>query len=100
MQRRRMAAKKYTQKSVRARIEAFLLDHVGQVVTREQIQKVAADPKSGRVPENWLCGRHQVVKKNFWDHSTGKLNVLAIVQCAPKKVKREVYEFLREYFGD
>lgn len=47
-----------------------------------------------------LCGRHQVVKKNFWDHATGKLNVYAIVQAAPEKEKRTVYEFLREYFAD
>jgi hypothetical protein len=46
-----------------------------------------------------FAGRHQVVKKNFWDHSTGKLNVYAIVQAAPEDVKREVYEFLRAYFG-
>jgi len=204
--------KQYPQKSVRARIEAFLLDNVGEVVTREQIQEVARNPETGKVPENWhqrlselrtdygytiqswrdskelkiseyrllsterrksagkrakitpatwqkvlersgcacewndgsevcglrqgeidpvgggtvrltpdhktphatnpqtdpadpnawqaLCGRHQVVKKNFWDHGTGKLNVYAIVQCAPARVKREIFEFLREYFGD
>lgn len=205
-------AKKYRQKSVRQRIEAFLLDHVGEIVSREQIQAVAADPKTGTVPENWhqrlselrtdagytiqswrdsadlkisqyrlvstekrtsagqrvkihpatwkmvleragdacewddggvkcglkqgeidpvgggtvrltadhktphsanpkadakdpnawqaLCGRHQVVKKNFWDHGSGKLNIYAIVQSAPKSVKREIYEFLKAYFGD
>jgi len=203
--------KKYTQKSVRARIEAFFLDNVGKIATRDQIQEVATDPKTGRTPENWhqrlselrtdsgytilswrnrgdlkvmeyvmphtnrravaakrvriskkaweavlaragsacewddggdkcglkegeidpvgggtvrltpdhkkphavkpdsdpdnpaawqaLCGRHQVVKKNFWDHSSGKLNVYAIVQAAPEKVKREVYDFLRKYFN-
>lgn len=207
-----MARKKYNQRSIRDRIEAFLLDNVGKVVTRQQIQAVAADPKTGTVPENWhqrlselrtdagytiqswrdsadlkmsqyrlvsaekrttagqrvkiapatwkavleraeqacewsdggvkcrlkqgdidpvgggavkltadhktphsanpqadahdpdawqaLCGRHQVVKKNFWDHGSGKLNVYAIVQCAPQSVKREIYEFLRAYFGD
>jgi hypothetical protein len=47
-----------------------------------------------------LCGRHQVVKKNFWDHSTGKLNVYAIVQAAPQEVKREIYDFLKKYFGE
>lgn len=53
-------------------------------------------------PNAWqaLCGRHQVVKKNFWDHATGKLNVYAIIQAAPDKEKRAVYAFLREYFGD
>jgi hypothetical protein len=53
-------------------------------------------------PSAWqaLCGRHQVVKKNFWDQGSGKLNVYAIVQSAPKSVKREIYEFLRDYFRD
>jgi hypothetical protein len=209
---KKRGGRSYSQRSIRARIEALLLDHVGEVVTREQIQEVARDPATGRVPENWhqrlselrtdfgytiqsnrdrqdlrvseyrlvsaersatagrrvkispaawkkvleragnacewteggrvcglkageidpvgggtvrltadhktphasdpladvddpsawqaLCGRHQVVKKNYWDHRTGKLNVYAIVQNAPKKVERDVYEFLRAYFGD
>jgi len=56
-----------------------------------------ADPND---PNAWqaLCGRHQVLKKNFWDHTTGKLNVHAIVQAAPERVKREVYAFLKDYF--
>jgi hypothetical protein len=53
-----------------------------------------ADPKAWQA----LCGRHQVLKKNFWDHTTGKLNVYAIVQAAPERVKREIYRFLKEYF--
>jgi hypothetical protein len=53
-------------------------------------------------PEAWqaLCGRHQVVKKNFWDSKSGKLNVYAIVQAAPIKIKREIFEFLKEFFGE
>jgi hypothetical protein len=53
-------------------------------------------------PEAWqaLCGRHQVVKKNFWNNTTGKLNVYAIVQAAPLTVKREIFEFLKEFFGE
>ena len=53
-------------------------------------------------PDQWqaLCGRHQVVKKNYWDHNTGWLNVYAIVQSASENEKRTIYEFLREYFGD
>ena len=31
---------------------------------------------------------------------SGKLNVYAIVQSAPRSVKREIYEFLQAYFGD
>lgn len=200
----------YNQKSVRTRIEAFFLDNLGKVATREQIIQVATDPKTGRVPENWhqrlselrtdrgytilswrnrgnlkvseymmpnaerrntaskrsrpnaetwkhvlaewdykcawkendvvcglrqgdvdpvgggtvrltpdhkkphslhadidpkdpskwqpLCGRHQVVKKNYWDDETGWLNVLAIVQSASEAQKRQVFEFLTAYF--
>lgn len=29
------------------------MDNIGKVVTREQIIKVATDPKTGRIPENW-----------------------------------------------
>lgn len=203
---------KYHQKSVLKRIEAFFLDNIGKVATREMLQEVSKDPKTGKIPENWhqrlsdlrclhgytirswrnqgglkvmeyvmpsierrakakqrvriskiawqkvlqrsygscewneagetcglkdgdvdpvgggtvrlqadhksphsinadtdpdnpdawqaLCGRHQVVKKNFWDDQTGKLNVYAIVQAAPVKIKREVYEFLKEFFRE
>lgn len=202
----------YKQKSVRARIEAFFLDNVGKIATREQIMEVARDPKTGRAPENWhqrlselrtdygytilswrnrgdlkvseylmpttekrqnagkrvrpdakiwqavlkaanyrcawdeggircnlrdgeidpvgggtvrlspdhrephsvnpvadpndlkkwrpLCGRHQVMKKNYWDDRTGWLNVYAIVQAASEAEKREVFNFLKDYFGE
>jgi len=202
----------YTQRSVKRRLEAFFLDNIGKVVTREQLIKVARDPNTGEDRENWhqrlselrtdegytilswrnrgdlrmgeylmptaekrprvakrvridpntwvevlqraayrceweeggmvcglregevdpigggrvkltpdhktphavqpdidpydpdkwqaLCGRHQVMKKNYWDHTTGKLNVYAIVQAASEKEKREVYEFLKEYFRE
>lgn len=201
----------YTQRSIQARIEAFFLDNLGKVATREQLIEVATDPVTGRVPENWhqrlselrtdkgytilswrnrgdlkvseymmpnaerrqtaskrtrpnaaawqqalkehdyrcawseggiicglqegdidpvgggtvkltpdhktphalhaeidpkdstkwqpLCGRHQVMKKNYWDDETGWLNVIAIVQSASKAQKREVYEFLQRYFS-
>lgn len=56
-----------------------------------------ADPNDAGVWQA-LCGRHQVLKKNFWDHRTGWLNVYAIVQAASEKEKRQVYEFLEEYF--
>ena len=199
----------YPQKSVKDRIEAFFLDNLGKVVTREQILEVAKDKETGEEPENWhqrlselrtdsgytilssrdrtflavgeymmpnakksklsgkrvkptpstwakvlekadykcewhegcglkdddidpigggtvrltpdhktphsmdpncdpenpdcwqaLCGRHQVMKKNYWDSTTGKLNVLAIVQAASTRVKRQVYSFLKKFFGD
>jgi hypothetical protein len=52
-------------------------------------------------PKQWqaLCGRHQVVKKNYWDSSTGKLNVIAIMQSLPKKEKQVAMSFLLDYFG-
>lgn len=45
-----------------------------------------------------LCGRHQVMKKNFWDDRTGKLNIIAILQAAPKADKLAALTFLTEYF--
>lgn len=52
------------------------------------------------IPDDWqaLCGRHQVMKKNYWDDSTGWLNVLAIIQAASAKEKLRVYTFLKKYF--
>lgn len=202
----------YLQRSIRARIEAFFLDNLGRVATREQLVEVATDPTTGRVPENWhqrlselrtdmgytilswrnrgdlrmseymmpnserrstaarrtrpnaatwkkvlalhdrrcawteggvicglrdgdidpvgggtvkltpdhrtphalhaeadprdptgwqpLCGRHQVMKKNYWDDETGWLNVVAIIQSASEAQKREVFAFLKNYFGE
>jgi hypothetical protein len=206
------ARRKYSQSSVKARIEALFLDNLGKVLTNETIREAAKDPRTGREPENWhqrlselrtddgytiltnrdrrdlrpgqylmpdaakrvtagkrvrptpqtwsvvldragnrceweeggepcglregevdpvgggtvrltpdhkrphaidpasdpndpdewqaLCGRHQVMKKNFWNNVTGKLNAYAIVQAAPLVEKRQIYEFLKEYFGD
>lgn len=39
--------------NVKGRIRQFLIDNVGQVVTRDQIQNAARDPGTGFVPENW-----------------------------------------------
>ena len=63
----------------------------------------SVDPKSDPDREDhWqaLCGRHQVMKRNFWDGQTGKMNVLAILQAASLPQKKEAYEFLRRYLGD
>lgn len=46
-----------------------------------------------------LCGRHQVMKKNFWDGSTGKVNVIAILQAASVDQKRQALSFLEQFFG-
>lgn len=40
------------------------------------------------------------MKKNFWDGATGKVNVLAILQAAGAKQKREALEFLKNYFDE
>lgn len=52
-------------------------------------------------PKQWLalCGRHQVMKKNYWDSGSGKLNVLGILQSASKGQKEEALNFLNSYFG-
>ena len=59
---------------------------------------IETDPSN---PNQWrvLCARHQVMKKNFWDNSTGKINVYAIVQAASEQEKRMVFSFLLDYFG-
>ena len=72
----------YNQRSVRDRIEAFFLD--------------PSDPSKWQP----LCGRHQVMKKNYWDDETGWLNVVAIVQAASEVQKREVFDFLKRYFRE
>jgi len=57
-----------------------------------------ADPLN---PDQWqaLCGRHQVMKKNYWDNITGKINAYAVIQAASRREKHEVFLFLLEYFG-
>ena len=202
----------YQQRSIKGRLEAFFLENLGKVATREQLIEVATDPVTGRVPENWhqrlselltddgytilswrnrgnlrmseymmpnaeqrstasrrsrptadtwrrvldannsacawteggitcglqhgdidpvgggtvrltpdhkvphsvhadadaldpelwqpLCGRHQVMKKNYWDDESGWLNVIAILQSASEEQKREAYIFLQAYFNE
>jgi hypothetical protein len=52
-------------------------------------------------PGQWraLCGRHQVMKKNYWDNATGKINTIAVLQAFPTTEKRKALEFLLEFFG-
>ena len=202
----------YRQSSIKSRLEAFFLDNLGRVATREQLIEVATDPVTGRVPENWhqrlselrtddgytilswrnrgnlrlseymmpnaeqrgtasrrsrptaetwrsvlainnsacswteagiscglqqgaidpvgsgtvrlkpdhkmphsihadadaldpekwqpLCGRHQVMKKNYWDDESDWLNVIAILQSASEEQKREAYGFIQAYFNE
>jgi 5-methylcytosine-specific restriction endonuclease McrA len=46
-----------------------------------------------------LCGRHNVIKKNFWDDQTGKLNTVAILQAIPEKDKKLALDWLNGYFN-
>lgn len=52
-------------------------------------------------PSQWLalCGRHQVMKKNYWDSGTGKINLQGILQSVGERQKREAMGFLLSYFG-
>ena len=195
----------YSQSSARLRIEAFFIDNVGLIVTREHLVQVASCPVSGQHRENWhqrlselrnnfgytilswrdnktlkpgeyvmptldrrtctvrkaagasikaalmaispvcqfegcglaegdsdpigggtvrlqcdhksghafpdssrpaclddwqlLCGRHNVLKKNFWDDKTGKSNVVGILQASSEKEKQLALQFLQSYFN-
>lgn len=57
-----------------------------------------SDPQNA---DQWqaLCGRHQVMKKNYWDTNTGKMNVYAIIQSSTRREKEIVFKFLLDYFG-
>jgi hypothetical protein len=60
--------------------------------------KPDSDPSDAK---QWqaLCGRHQIMKKNYWDSSTGKMNIYAIIQSATKTEKVIAFKFLLDYFG-
>jgi hypothetical protein len=51
--RKSARVRQYPQRSIRARLEAFFLDNLDRVATREQILAVARDPNTGKLPENW-----------------------------------------------
>jgi len=70
-------------------------------LTPDHTKPHSVDPNSDpNDPAQWqaLCGRHQVMKKNFWDGASGKINVLAILQAASAKQKQEALAFLQQYF--
>jgi hypothetical protein len=72
------------------------------ILTADHKRPHSIDPNSDpKDPDQWqaLCGRHQVVKKNYWDSQTGKMNVYAVVQAASRNEKQEVFNFLLEHFG-
>jgi len=57
-------AKKYTDTTIRKRLENFFLDNIGIIVTNEHLKEVAIDPVSGQEPENW----HQRLSELRTDH--------------------------------
>lgn len=72
-------------------------------LTPDHVTPHSVDPNSD--PNNssqWqaLCGRHQVMKKNFWDGSTGKVNLIAILQASNLTQKKEALAFLKKFFGE
>jgi hypothetical protein len=71
-------------------------------LTPDHVRPHSIDPNSDPTdPLQWqaLCGRHQVTKRNYWDGTTGKLNVIGIVQAAPAVDKVQVFRMLLAYFG-
>lgn len=71
-------------------------------LTPDHVRPHSIDPNSDpNDPLQWqaLCGRHQVTKRNYWDGTTGKLNVVGIVQAATAAEKQEVFEMLLGYYG-
>ncbi|ESQ82084.1 hypothetical protein AEAC466_19395 [Asticcacaulis sp. AC466] len=72
-------------------------------LTPDHVTPHSVDPNSDpENPDQWqaLCGRHQVMKKNFWDGATGKVNVIAILQAAGTAQKKEALDFLKQFFGE
>lgn len=70
-------------------------------LTPDHVTPHSVDPNSDpENPDQWqaLCGRHQVMKKNFWDTATGKVNLIAILQAASLTQKREALSFLEQFF--
>jgi len=86
-------------------LHAGAIDPIGGgrvTLTPDHMSPHSVNPNSDpEDPNQWqaLCGRHQVTKKNYWDNSSGKLNVYAIVQAAGIADKRTVFDFLLGYFG-
>lgn len=72
-------------------------------LTPDHVTPHSVDPNSDpNNPLQWqaLCGRHQVMKKNFWDGSSGKVNLIAILQASGLEQKREAHSFLKQFFEE
>jgi hypothetical protein len=71
-------------------------------LTPDHVTPHSINPNSDPTdPSQWmsLCGRHQVMKKNYWDSGSGKLNVVGILQAVNEAQKKEALRFLLQYFG-
>jgi len=71
-------------------------------LTPDHMTPHSIEPQTDRNdPNKWqaLCGRHQVMKKNYWDSNNGKINVVAILQSVSEQQKLESLKFLLEYFN-
>ena len=71
-------------------------------LTPDHVTPHSIDPNTDtNDPSRWmaLCGRHQVMKKNYWDSGTGKINLLGILQNVSEKQKREALNFLHQFYG-
>ncbi|MBV1929702.1 MAG: restriction endonuclease [Gammaproteobacteria bacterium] len=89
----------------RCNLGAEAIDPIGGgtvKLTPDHMTPHSVDPNSDPSnPEQWqaLCGRHQVMKKNFWDTASGKVNLVAILQASSRAHKLEALEFLKKFFG-
>lgn len=103
--RRADDACEWTNDGLRCGLRDGDVDPIGGGTVKLQADHAAPHAANARTdpsdPAAWqaLCGRHQVMKKNFWDSSTGKLNVYAILQAASREEKRHAFDFLARYFG-
>lgn len=72
-------------------------------LTPDHLTPHEIDPNSDPSdPDHWqaLCGRHQVIKKNFWDDRSGNLNVYAIRSTALVGCGRRAAIHARTPVGD
>lgn len=88
----------------RCNLKSGTIDPIGGgtvKLTPDHVTPHSVNPNSDpNNPAQWqaLCGRHQVMKKNFWDTATGKVNIIAILQAASLSQKKEALSFLEQFF--
>jgi hypothetical protein len=94
----------WTEDGQKCGLAAGELDPIGGgtvKLTPDHVTPHSIDPNTDTTDaKQWLalCGRHQVMKKNYWDSGTGKINVIGILQGVSAKQKLEALEFLLQYF--